>query len=379
MLAPRILRRATKFANVRFAGIVAPGRLGNPLMHVGSDPRVDPRQKLSLAEMGMDGAVDPVPPMTVRNTWEEKYEFIKVMHQAWMDALEGQETQGATKGTVKTWTETIKDVDGGELTLYCAAPTTPGPHPVILEIHGSGLVCYSPNTSLTAGCREQLAELGAIVIAPDYRKVAISGKAGQFPAGLNDCLTTLDWIHANMTELCGAGKVVAMGPNGGGNIAQAMALKLNAAGNMNKLNGVFSMGPMLYGQCEANPDFLNSVEENRNYIIHNSVLDVYHDLYDGGNSDQPENATNPLARPHYASVEQMKGLCPHAFTLNECGQWRDEGIAYVRKLKEAGVKTNARIIVGSVIAGQFIAGKYAQEMWKFTARAIIGFAKHGTN
>merc|ERR1712187_311087 len=144
-------------------------------------------------------------------------------------------------------------------------------------------------------------------------------------------------------------------------------------------NGVFSMGPMLYGQAETNPDFLNSIEENRNYIVHNSMLDVYHDLYDGGNSDQPENATNPLARPYYATEEQLKGLCPHAFTLNECGQWRDEGIAMVRKLKLAGVKTNARIIVGSVIAGQFIAGKYAQEMWKFTARAIKGFATHGTN
>lgn len=319
-------------------------------------------------------------PITVDNTWEEKLAFTKATHENWMGALEEQASahdqgvDGITERTV-----TIKNADGGDMEVAICAPTAPGPHPVVMEIHGSGFICFSTFHPLMYASRRPIAKAGCVVVSPQYRKVAYDDEAGRFPAPLNDCLATLDWIHENMSELDGNGTVLAQGTNAGGNIAQAMALKLNGEGQMKKLNGVFSMGPFLYGQTDTNPDFLNSCEENRDYVIPNAMLDVHHDVYDGGASDMPENLTNPLSRPYHATVEQMKGLCPHAFTLNECGQARDEGIAYIRKLKEAGVPTNARIIVGSVMVGQFIAGKYATEMYKFTARAIAGFAHHGVN
>jgi len=367
---------ASKHVRCFATGIVAPGRLGNPQMTVGTDPRVDIRQKRALAEMQLDGA-NTASPVTARNTWEEKMEWCKAVHEGWTEIMKNEVVQELKNpNSVKTWEETITNAGGGEMKLYCSGPTTPGPHPIILEAHGSGLIFFSAGHPYCVRAREQLAEHGCIVVAPEYRKVVSHDKEGQFPAPLDDCLKTLDWVHENKERL-GGSNIIAFGANGGANISQAMALQLNGEGNMHKLDGVFSTGPMLQGHSEFNPDFLNSIEECRNYLAHNANLDVCHDLYDGGNSDKPENAQNPLSRPYFATVEQMQGLCPHAFTLNECSQWKDEGIAVARKMKEAGVKTNARVIVGSVLAGQFIAGKYATEMWKYTARAVAGFAHHG--
>merc|ERR1712225_225194 len=98
--------------------------------------------------------------------------------------------------------------------VYCSSPTAPGPHPIILEAHGSGLIAFSAGHPFCVRAREQLAELGCIVVAPEYRKVCSHERDGQFPAPLDDCLKTLDWVHENKARL-GGSNVIAMGANGG--------------------------------------------------------------------------------------------------------------------------------------------------------------------
>ena len=44
------------------------------------------------------------------------------------------------------------------------------------------------------------------------------------------------------------------------------------------------------------------------------------------------NATNPLAWPYHATVEDLEGLPPHVVSVNELDPLRDEGLAYFRKL-----------------------------------------------
>ena len=50
----------------------------------------------------------------------------------------------------------------------------------------------------------------------------------------------------------------------------------------------------------------------------------------------------------------LKGLPPHAITVNELDPLRDEGLAYSEKLKKAGISVSSKIIRGTVHAAENI-------------------------
>ena len=72
--------------------------------------------------------------------------------------------------------------------------------------------------------RDELAAMGMVVVGVEFRNGA--GKLGNhpFPAGLNDCMSGLQWTFDNKTEL-GISRIVVSGESGGGNLSLAMSLK----------------------------------------------------------------------------------------------------------------------------------------------------------
>jgi acetyl esterase/lipase len=87
-----------------------------------------------------------------------------------------------------------------------------------------------------------------------------------------------------------------------------------------------------------------------------------------------ENATNPLAWPYHASAAELRGLPPHVISVNELDPLRDEGLAYYRKLLEAGVSTVSRTANGTCHAGDCIFRGALPEVFQATIRDISGFA-----
>jgi hypothetical protein len=70
-----------------------------------------------------------------------------------------------------------------------------------------------------------------------------------FPAGLNDCLSGLRFLHANASALgVDTGKVCVCGESGGGNLAIALALLCKEKSLLYMLpNGVYAMCPYIAG------------------------------------------------------------------------------------------------------------------------------------
>ena len=94
--------------------------------------------------------------------------------------------------------------------------------------------------------RFELAAKELVVIGVEFRNGG--GKLGPFPfpAGLNDCATGLQWVHANRAEL-GITKLVVSGESGGGNLALASALKAKQDGYLAMpLDGVWLRAPYLH-------------------------------------------------------------------------------------------------------------------------------------
>ena len=94
--------------------------------------------------------------------------------------------------------------------------------PVFLNIHGGGLVGGMPEQDEPAN-RRIAASLGCLVLAPAYRLAP----EHPFPAALDDCRTTLEWLVAHAAALgVDPTRIALGGSSAGGGLAAALALQL---------------------------------------------------------------------------------------------------------------------------------------------------------
>jgi len=93
--------------------------------------------------------------------------------------------------------------------------------PVILHIHGGGWAFGSIEENEPVS-RHLAKTTGAVVISTSYRLAP----ENKFPAGLNDCDAALNWIVAEVADIGGDPKRIAVsGASAGANLAAALALR----------------------------------------------------------------------------------------------------------------------------------------------------------
>ena len=100
-------------------------------------------------------------------------------------------------------------------------PQGPGPHPVLVYLHGGGWICGSPRTHRKVGYR--FAEAGFLVLNVDYRLAP----EHPFPTPFDDCVAAIRWAH----EECGrwggdSARLAVGGDSAGANLSAAAAVVL---------------------------------------------------------------------------------------------------------------------------------------------------------
>ena len=121
--------------------------------------------------------------------------------------------------------------------------TTPDGHqakrPAVLSLHGGGMIVGSPQLELMTHGR-LARDLGAVVVAPDYRLAP----ENPFPAALDDCMATLDWMREHADELgIDTDRIAVVGASAGGGLAAAVAQRSHDEGIALRAQGLIS--PML--------------------------------------------------------------------------------------------------------------------------------------
>jgi acetyl esterase/lipase len=97
---------------------------------------------------------------------------------------------------------TTTGVDGNEIVLDFFRPTdAQGDIPCIYYIHGGGMASMSMRLNNFQQFARLVARQGVAVCLVEFRNSVVRTEAAPtiapFPAGLNDCMTGLEWLDAN--------------------------------------------------------------------------------------------------------------------------------------------------------------------------------------
>ncbi|MDE0511907.1 MAG: alpha/beta hydrolase fold domain-containing protein [Gammaproteobacteria bacterium] len=352
----------------RLTTIQLPGRLGDAKMTLLTDPRTD--RRIAAVLDGMESFSEDIAIPAGDVSYEEALEYLAAMENSRKPANEALRKTLPKWKNVNCHTEVIRGVDGNEIKLFVHTPVGHTRAPCIYHIHGGAMVVASADHPSFVRIRNDIADLGLVVIGVEFRNGA--GELGPypFPAGLNDCVAGIQWVYANKDQL-GIDNLILSGESGGGNLCLATALKAKQEGWLDQIDGVYAMCPYISGRYANPPPELPSLIENDGYLLDGKAMSIMVRAYD----PTGEHANNPLAWPLAAPVEDLRGLPPHVISLNELDPLRDEGLAYYRKLVEANVEVLGRMAYGTVHACELSFGTAVPDIYSDLLASIANFAR----
>lgn len=219
----------------------------------------------------------------------------------------------------------------GEIPVYIVCPEhISSPANVIFYIHGAGWVFGSFHTHEKL-VRELAARTDCVVVFPEYSR----SPEARYPVAIEQCyhvLCRLPSILESMDICMNPCSLTVAGDSVGGNMAIAMTLMAK------ERKGPYIQKQLLYYPV-TNACFCTSSYRQfaRGYYLYREGMMWFWNQYTMSPCDRNKLTASPLR----ADTEQLKGL-PEAMILNgEADVLRDEGEAYARKLREAGVDVTA--------------------------------------
>jgi len=229
-------------------------------------------------------------------------------------------------------------VPSGAIITDCEIPGSHGPIPVrlyrpaesparkilplLLYFHGGGFVVNSPQDYDVFSILLCLAS-DCLIASVDYRLAP----EHPFPKGLEDAIIALKWAQKNAGEWGGDCKRIAVGgDSAGGNFAAVLAHL-----NRDNRGPDLSFQLLIYPPTDLDGDYPSRREFGRGYNLDWEGMEWFIRHY----ISNPEELWNPKVSP--LRSENFSGL-PSALVLTAgFDPLKDEGIAYARKLQQAGI------------------------------------------
>jgi acetyl esterase/lipase len=223
---------------------------------------------------------------------------------------------------------TIAGGPSGEVSVRILRPKgASGALPVILYTHGAGWVFGNAHTHDRL-IRELAAGVGAAVVFPNY---SLSPEA-RYPTAIDEIYAVLTWLreHGADKQLDGT-RIAVAGDSVGGNMSGAITLMAKE-----RHGPEISAQVLFYPVTDAGLDTDSYQQFAEGYFLRRDAMQWFWDQY----SDKDRRA-EVTASPLQATREELVGL-PKALVITaEADVLRDEGEAYARKLREAGVDVTA--------------------------------------
>lgn len=279
---------------------------------VASDPNLDPQVRSFLVELNKDGSP-----------------FWELPQPQPQDVLTGLQKQTPVDMSGVTISERTITEDGRKVKLYIMKPErvagTPG---VLFFIHGGVWIAgnFANHQRLV---RDLVVQSGQVGVFVEYTPLP----QAKFPTQLEESYAALKWVATHASELGADGSRIAVAGNSvGGNMTAAISLMAK-----DRRGPKISYQVLLIPATDASVDTASYHAYATGRFLPREFMKYGWDRY------APDAATrnNPYVSPLRATLSQLKDLPPALVITAENDPLRDEGEAYARKLKEAGVAVTA--------------------------------------
>ncbi len=335
------------------------------------DPRIDPRIKAAMAMMPTMSQPDAESREAMLAEANTKQAIAgREQMKAMMDMFDNEEV-APSDGLDISVHEFISTPDGNTIQVQLIRPQGEDAKACVVYLHGGGMMSMSCFDGMYRAWGKIIAAQGVAVAMVDFRNCLTPSSAPEvapFPAGLNDCVAGVKWVHAHADVLgIDPAHIIVAGESGGGNLTLATGLKLKADGDLGLIRGLYALCPYIAGFWPQ--DRLPSSIENNGIL-----LDLHNNRGAMAYGMEQLDAKNPLAWPDFATEEDLQGLVPTVISVNECDPLRDEGIEFYRKLLKAGVPARCRQMMGT-IHGSEIMAVASPDISRDSAAAIAQFCR----
>jgi len=203
-----------------------------------------------------------------------------------------------------------------------------GQLPVVFYTHGAGWVFGNAHTHDRL-IRELAVGTSAAVVFTNY---SLSPEA-HYPTAIEEIYGALEWVaeHGSEKNLDGS-RIVVAGDSVGGNMTAAITLMAKQRSGPKLAAQV-----LFYPVTDASFDTGSYHQFAEGYFLSSEAMKWFWDQYTTDEDERNEITASPLR----ATVEDLRGLPKALVITGEADVLRDEGEAYGRKLREAGVNVTA--------------------------------------
>ena len=222
----------------------------------------------------------------------------------------------------------------GEIPVRVYRPESAAPLPVLVYFHGGGWVIGNIDTHDPL-CRHLANAVGCVVVSVDYRLAP----EHPYPAAIEDAYAATAWVAENAALIGGDPRRIAVGgDSAGGNLSAAVSLMARDKGRPSL---VFQL--LVYPVTDVpGTDYPSYRENGAGYFLTADMMHWFWNHYCGAKANVADPYLCPVRAKDVAKA-------PPAFVVTaEFDPLRDEGEAYARRLREAGVPVELKRYPGMI-------------------------------
>ncbi len=217
--------------------------------------------------------------------------------------------------------------------IYTPLEADAGPLPALVWFHGGGWVIGNLDSADFA-CRMVTNRSGCRLISVDYRLAP----ENKFPVPVDDCVAATEWVAANAGAIGVDGARIALGgDSAGGNLAAVVSQMAKTAGGP-----AISFQALVYPVTDYGVDTQSYRDNAEGYLLTRDSMEWFYGHYVSTPEDGADARVSPLR------CADLTGLPPAMVITAEFDPLRDEGEAYAKRLKEAGVPVTQKRYDGQI-------------------------------
>ena len=215
--------------------------------------------------------------------------------------------------------------------------------PALVYLHGGGWTIGDPDTHDVL-CRELANGARCAVFSVDYRLAP----EAPFPAAVDDCFASFDFIFRNSGSLKIKPTQIAVGgDSAGGNLATVVALMARDRGGPQPC-----LQLLIYPATDQHFGTGSFTRNGEGYLLTRRLMEVFRGYYLPREADYVDWRASPLR------AKSLAGLPPAYVLTAGFDPLLDEGFAYAERLKKDGVETTYReypdMVHGFIVFGGMV-------------------------